>query len=213
MNQKVKFILCCVCFVGFIAIAVLGYNYLSSNYKTDELNGIVQNSGEYEIEDTSGEYEENNSHEMKDESEINENVFPAIDFEVLDRNGNVVKLSDFYGKPIVINFWATWCGPCQAELPDFEEVYNQYGEEIEFLMVNLTDGYTDTVSSVEKFVSEKQYEFPVYFDTEYSASDAYEVYSIPQTVFIDRNANIVASYIGMINKNILETNIDLTVEK
>ena len=181
--------------------------------KQDKLNGIVQNSAEYEIEDTSGEYEENNSHEMKDESEINENVFPAIDFEVLDRNGNVVKLSDFYGKPIVINFWATWCGPCQAELPDFEEVYNQYGEEVEFLMVNLTDGHTDTVSSVEKFVSEKQYEFPVYFDTEYSASDAYEVYSIPQTVFIDRNANIVASYIGMINKNILETNIDLTVEK
>lgn len=209
MNKNLKFIIYCVCFVAFILLAVWGYDYLSNNYYNSDANqDNIQNSGDADFVEYSGDGEANDNN-----TDGNDATVKAIDFEVLNREGKVVKLSDFYGKPIVVNFWATWCGPCKVELPDFEEAYRTYGDEVEFLMVNLTDGYSDTVSSVEKFVKDNDYDFPVYFDTQYSASDAYGVYSIPQTVFIDKDANIVASYIGTINANILEKNILLIDKK
>ena len=71
-------------------------------------------------------------------------------------------------------------------------------------MVNLTDGYNDTEDGVKQFVKENNYEFPLYFDTEYSATYTYNIYSIPQTLFIDKNGNILKSYTGMLNKQTLE---------
>ena len=93
------------------------------------------------------------------------------------------------------------------EIPDFINAYKKYGEEVNFLMVNLTDGYMDTVESVKQFMSENQYEFPLYFDIEYDATNAYQLYSIPQTLFINANGEISNSYIGMINENVIENEI------
>ena len=87
----------------------------------------------------------------------------AVDFTVTDREGNTVKLSEFFGKPIIINFWATWCGPCKSELPVFDEAYRKYGEGVTFLMVNLTDGYRDTVEAVKAFIEDNDYTFPRIF--------------------------------------------------
>ena len=71
------------------------------------------------------------------EEQITEEIPLAPDFTVEDTDGNKYKLSDFRGKPVIVNFWASWCGPCKMEMPDFEELYKQYGEEINFLMVNM----------------------------------------------------------------------------
>ena len=65
--------------------------------------------------------------------------YEAPDFTVVDIDGNEHKLSEFEGKPVVLNFWASWCGPCKSEMPDFDEAYKKYKDEIHFLMVNLTD--------------------------------------------------------------------------
>lgn len=92
----------------------------------------------------------------------NKNTAP--DFPVLDADGNTVRLSDMFGKPVVINFWATWCPPCKRELPDFDRLCREYGDRVVFMMVNLTDGRRDTVDGTKKFVSEKGYTFPVYFE-------------------------------------------------
>ena len=73
----------------------------------------------------------------------------------------------------------------------FEDAYKNYKEQVEFLMINLTDGYSETIETVENFIKEKNYKFPVYFDTEYNASKAYNIYSIPQTLFIDEEGNIL----------------------
>lgn len=130
--------------------------------------------------------------------DIKKNTAP--DFTVLDKDGNTVRLSEKFGKPIVINFWATWCPPCKQELPDFDKLCKEYGDRVVFMMVNLTDGYRDTVDGTKRFVSGKGYTFPVYFDTKDNAASAYNVSSIPQTTFIDANGNIYTTRIGAMNE-------------
>ena len=134
------------------------------------------------------------------------------DFTVTDGEGNPVKLSDFFGSPIVLNFWASWCGPCQYEMPDFEEAYHQYGEEVQFLMVNLTDGYSETVNSARTFLDHAGYTFPVYFDTLSDAAKTYQIYSIPCTYFLDADGALVTRTVGMISAEALQEGIDLITE-
>ena len=127
----------------------------------------------------------------------------AKDFTVVDGEGNEVSLSDNFGKPIIVNFWATWCPPCRSELGYFDEAYKQYGGDAVFMMVDLTDGYRDTVDGVKAFVSENGYGFPVYFDTGYSASRAYGLFSMPMTLFIDANGNEYQRMLGAMNESTL----------
>ncbi len=132
----------------------------------------------------------------------------APDFTVLDPSGGSVRLSGKFGKPIVINFWATWCSPCRQELPDFNRLYSEYGGRITFMMVNLTDGRRDTVEGTKSFVAQNGYTFPVYFDTSSAAANAYGVSSIPQTTFIDRSGNVYTTRIGAMNEATLRGYLD-----
>ncbi|MBQ9358045.1 MAG: TlpA family protein disulfide reductase [Abditibacteriota bacterium] len=131
----------------------------------------------------------------------------APDFTVTDPNGNKVSFSSMIGKPVIVNLWATWCGPCKMELPDFQEASLKYPDRITFMMVNLTDG-DETVDTVRKFMKDNGYTFPVYYDTEQSAAKAYDVTGIPTTVFIDPQGNIVSKQIGMLSKEELQEGID-----
>ena len=140
-------------------------------------------------------------------------VEQAPDFTVTDGDGKEVRLSDFFGTPIVLNFWASWCGPCQYEMPDFEKAYEQYGEQVQFLMVNLTDGYSETVESAKTFLKEAGYIFPVYFDTLSDAAKTYKVYSIPCTYFLDEDGVLVTRTIGMISADALQEGIDLILSE
>ncbi len=137
------------------------------------------------------------------------NGSPAPDFTVLNSDGEEVKLSDFFGKPIVLNFWASWCPPCKAELPDFDRACKAYEGKVTFLMINLTDGQRETVEVAKSFIAEKGYTFPVYFDTKYEASYKYGLSSIPQTFFLDANGNIIAQATGMITAAQLEQGIGM----
>ena len=132
----------------------------------------------------------------------------APDFTVLDENGNAVKLSDFRGKPIVLNFWATWCYYCKVEMPDFNQAYEKYSD-IQFLMVNATDGVNETIDGVKKFVADAGYDFDVFFDTEYHAINAYHVTGFPSTFFIDAEGYLIARASGMINYATLEKGISM----
>lgn len=132
---------------------------------------------------------------------------PAPDFTVYTADGTEVKLSDFAGKPVVLNFWASWCGPCKSEMPAFEAAYQAHGDRLQFLMVNLTTGY-ETLDTATAFLTESGYTFPVYFDTTGQGSAAYEVYSIPATYFIDADGNIVASHVGAMDAQTLQTYLD-----
>ena len=133
----------------------------------------------------------------------------APDFVVYDAEGKEVRLSDYIGKPIVLNFWASWCGPCQSEMPDFHEKYSELGEEITFLMINMTDGFRETTESASNFVAENGYTFPVFYDTESNAATAYGVYSLPTTFFIDADGYAIAQASGAIDAEILQKGIDM----
>jgi peroxiredoxin len=159
--------------------------------------------------------DENKEDESKtDESTIEtEAKTQTPDFVVYDADGNEVRLSDYFGKPIVLNFWASWCGPCQMEMPDFNEKFLAIGEEVNFLMVNLTDGSRETVQKASAFVTEKGYSFPVLYDTQSEAATTYGVYSIPTTYFIDSDGYAVTQASGAIDGVPLQRGSDMILPK
>lgn len=141
-----------------------------------------------------------------------ETTAPAVtapDFTVYDLDGNPVSLSDFFGKPIVLNFWASWCGPCKMELPDFQEVYDEVGSDVQFLIVNMTDGSRETVETASAYLKDQGYTFPAYYDTQFSAAIAYAVSAIPCTYFIDTRGCAVARSTGAIDAQTLLKGISL----
>ncbi len=133
----------------------------------------------------------------------------APDFTVFDADGNAVKLSDYRGKPVILNFWSTTCPPCRQEMPDLDSAFDKYGKEIQFLIVNLPNGNDETVASASEFIDEQGYGFPVFFDTAYSAAQAYAVTSIPRTYFINGEGKIVTYKIGLITESQLQNAIKL----
>ena len=144
--------------------------------------------------------------EEDSQTEPQQETVPAPDFTVYDADGNPVNLSDYFGKPIVLNFWASWCGPCQREMPHFEQAYLDMGEDIQFVMVNMTTG-RETQKSAQDFLDETGYTFPVLFDLDMDAAYTYGVYSLPMTVFIDDNGNVQDLAFGAIDEATLLSKI------
>lgn len=136
----------------------------------------------------------------------------AKDFTAQDADGNEVKLSDYFGKPIVLNFWASWCGPCRSEMPDFNEKYKELGDDVQFLMVNMTEGFRETLKSAKAYIEESGFSFPVLFDTGKEAAMNYSVYALPTTFFIDAEGNIVSYAKGAIDSDTLQKGIDMICE-
>ena len=133
----------------------------------------------------------------------------APDFEVINKEGNPVKLSSFFGKPIVLNFWASWCGPCQSEMPDFNEKYAELGGDVHFVMVNMTDGGRETVETASAFIEKNGYDFPVLFDTKSEAAMTYGAYSLPTSFFINAEGHVIAQAVGAIDAATLQRGIDM----
>ena len=185
--------------VLLIAAAAVLYGLLEETFRMDLLATVPSETEPSET--TAASQETEGTTEAPD--------YSAPDFTVTDRDGNSVKLSDFLGKPVILNFWASWCGPCKMEMPDFEEAYLEYGDRIHFVLVNLTDGSQETVESAAGYIDSQGYTFPIYFDTTYSAAMAYGVSGVPVTYFIDAEGNLVAWGQGALNAQALAQGIGM----
>ena len=213
MNSKKWLLVFSVFFVILLIGAGLLYDTLSGTVERESLMTAEKEESPTESETVKGEAQKENVKDSEATEERNEENSIAPDFTVVDADGTEHKLSDFFGKPIVLNFWASWCGPCKSEMPDFDEVYGEYKEEIHFLMVNLTDGHQETIQSAKEYVEEQGYSFPVYYDTKSEAMMAYYAYSIPQTFFINTEGELVAYAQSAISKEILLQGIEMIYEE
>lgn len=205
MKKNKTFILLAVLLVILIGGAGFFYNKLRSSYKTDALTKTSQAA---ENETDSEETED--SQTSSEETDSGENAAEtAPDFTMTNASGEEVKLSDFFDKPVVLNFWASWCGPCKSEMPHFEDAYQKYGEDINFVIVNLTDGARETVENASDFIEEQGYTFPLYFDTNTEGAMTYGTYSIPVTYFIGADGVPVAQANGALDAATLQKGLDM----
>lgn len=210
MKQTHKTILTAGVLLVVLGGAVIGYNaltkyYSPDNFVPDKNLGMHDTVGETVAADIV-------TAPAETAAETTDTVdYTAPDFTVYDADGNAAKLSDFFGKPLVVNFWASWCGPCKSEMPYFDKAAAER-DDVTILMVNLTDGQRDTVESVTKFAEKEGYTFPLWFDTELSAANAYYVYSIPMTVFIAADGTLADYHTGAMSEEMLNAYLDLLVE-
>lgn len=128
----------------------------------------------------------------------------APDFTMKDTDGNTHYLSDYYGMPIVVNFWASWCGPCMSELGHFDEAIKEFDGQVQFLMVDVISWEEDTGENILEWLHYyTEYDFPVLFDDAESGVNAYRIEAIPVTLFINANGSLNRVQVGSMNRDIL----------
>ncbi|MBQ6795873.1 MAG: TlpA family protein disulfide reductase [Clostridia bacterium] len=184
MKKAILWVVSVLVLAVFIAGAMVLYDNLSDNYSGDNVVTTPEKETEEEAD------------------------FSAPDFEVTDKDGNRVKLSDFEGKPVVLNFWATWCHYCKVEMPDFNKAYENY-PEVQFVMVNATDGVQETMEKARAYIEKEKFSFDVFYDTEMDAVGTYYITSFPSTFFIDKDGNLVARASGALDYDSLVRGIEM----
>lgn len=191
--KKIAIILGLLLLIGGSVYTV--YNYNKSQVSNP--NNIIN------TETNSSDRKQNDN--FKNETALKISKTKAMDFKLKDLNGKEVSLSDYKGKKVFLNFWATWCPPCKAEMPEMEMLYQETkNSDLVILAVNL-DEEKDTV---QKFINSNKYNFPVLLDTGNIVASQYEVVSIPTSFFIDKEGNIVDKHIGAMTIEDMKNYID-----
>ncbi len=141
---------------------------------------------------------------------------PAPDFTLTDQYGNTHTLSDYKGKTVFLNFWATWCPPCRAEMPEIQEIYEEYGENDSDVVIlgiagpNL--GQEGSAEDIADFLKDNGYTYPVVMDEGGLNAYLYGISAYPTTFMIDKNGNVYGYVTGQITKDIMLSIIEQTVD-
>ncbi len=147
-------------------------------------------------------------------------LIPAFDFTLVDQYGDTHSVDDYYGKVVFINFWASWCSPCKQELPDIEELYQEYNlNQDDVIILGIanpsSDAYPDNADGSKEeliqFIKDNGYTFPVLFDETGEVLQSYYISAFPTTFMIDKEGNIAGYVTGMMTKDIMYSIIDQTI--
>lgn len=168
----------------------------------------------------------NDAEDSKDTEDADSNdkaektVYPAIDFTLQDQYGNLHTLSDYKGKVVFLNFWATWCPPCLKEMPDIEQIYKDYGQNEEDVIIlgvanpsgeEYPNNNDESKEYIIKFLEDNGYTFPVVFDETGELLREYFINAFPTTFLIDKEGNIFGYAPAMLSKNMMDSAIQQTL--
>lgn len=132
----------------------------------------------------------------------------AKDFTVYDAEGNAATLAEKRGKPVLVNFFASWCGPCRQEMPALDAAYRAHGGEIEFMMIDLYGGGGDDPEAALALRDELGCAFPVLFDTDGGAAAAYGVRAIPTTLLVAPDGELLETQVGTMTEAAVSQKIE-----
>ena len=202
MKDRKTLVLLVLAFAIVLAGAYLLYDRLGSQYAPDQL---AVESTPVPADTAESTADSGDTQQTAEDAETQRTAAP--DFTAYDADGNAVQLSDYFGKPLVLNFWASWCGPCKSEMPAFQQAYEQE-DGVQFLLVNMTGG-RETQADAEALLEEEGYAFPVLFDLDLDAAMTYGVTALPTTYFLDAEGNLVAWAQGAINEQTLQQGLEM----
>ena len=202
MKDRKTLVLLVLAFAIVLAGAYLLYDRLGSQYAPDQL---AVESTPVPTDTAESTADSGDTQQTAEDAEAQRTAAP--DFTAYDADGNAVQLSDYFGKPLVLNFWASWCGPCKSEMPAFQQAYEQE-DGVQFLLVNMTGG-RETQADAEALLEEEGYTFPVLFDLDLDAAMTYGVAALPTTYFLDAEGNLVAWAQGAINEQTLQQGLEM----
>jgi thiol-disulfide isomerase/thioredoxin len=144
---------------------------------------------------------------------------PAAPFKLSDLDGKQVALDDFKGQVVAVNFWATWCGPCKREVPDFVEVQEKYKDH-GFIILGISEDVSfqngkavKNEAVVEAFVKQFNVNYPILWDTENVWVELYKGFGMPTTIMVDRNQRIRFRHNGIVDKVTFEAEVEMLVNE
>ncbi len=208
-----------ILFIGILSIALISGCGRSEEEQEEGIpdeNEIIEIDENEDMVDEDKEEEEIVEQDEQEDGEYKEirvGVFPgdkAYDFTLEDREGKEVSLSDYKGKVVFVNFWASWCPPCIAEMPYIQNIYEKYkdSDDAAVLTINITQAEKNGVTDANEYIDEKNYTFPVLLDTKGEISVMYRVANIPTTYIIDKEGIIYNYVVGPLSEERMIEQID-----
>lgn len=215
--------------VGAVLMIVMGVMTFTGwmNGVTGYLSSI--GGGQSVTEEKEDEKESNKDVVVSDDEEEEETqksdedteTVAAPDFVLKDQYGNEHRLSDYKGKTVFLNFWATWCGPCQKEMPDVQNLYEKYGENTgELIVLGVANPKTEeyprsqdvSPEEIKAFLDEGGYTYPTVMDESGQAFTQYGITAFPTTFMIDKDGNVYGYVAGMLTESMMEDIVKQTME-
>lgn len=192
--KKKHIIIVCLVIIG-VGLILGMKKYVDSYSENQPTNIGAEDKSEDNKNDNKDENKDENESDEKEQTSTEEiDYYSTTNFTLKDLDGNEVKLSDYKGKKVFLNFWATWCGYCVKEMPDIQKLYEEVNkEEYEILTINVGEKRSD----IDKFIEGKGFTFKILEDSNLDVSAQYGAMALPMSVLIGTNGEPIAVIKGM----------------